>query len=291
MMRGLFNNEKGLKELEKKLRLEMDQRLEGLRKEKNNEIQQLKSTNDKLHTELLEKTKLIEITKTKFKQENDKILKNMEHINNNIANIASISEEHSATMEELTSTVDSVMNRVNNAYEGAINNSSIMTKFNDDFVEIYEDTDELNIKMKDISKIIDTIEAISNQTNLLSLNASIESARAGEAGRGFSVVASEIRKFAERTKQSNSETKKIIEELQARVLSVKEKISDGKEQSEKLTDSNVFRIENITLIKKSFEEIYASFEELTSVQQELSSNTVETANEVDDITKNIQEVN
>lgn len=251
----------------------------------------MKSINDELHTELLEKTKLIEITKIKFKQENDKILKNMEHINNNIANIASISEEHSATMEELTSTVDSVMNRVNMAYEGAINNSGIMTKFNDDFIEIYEDTDELNIKMKDISKIIDTIEAISNQTNLLSLNASIESARAGEAGRGFAVVASEIRKLAEQTKQSSTEIKKNIENLQNKVSSVKEKIEDGKTNSKKLTDSNVFRIENITLIKKSFEEIYSSFEELTSVQQELSSNTVETANQVDDITKNIQDNN
>jgi methyl-accepting chemotaxis protein len=285
----LFVNEKELKDMEDKIRKEVTN-LEKIIEDKTEIINDLTEENNRLHKELADKNELIERTNAKIRESNKLLLKNMEHVNSNIANLASISEEHSATMEELTTTVNSIMERVNMAYDGAINNSGVMTKFNDDFVEIYEDADELTVKMQDISKIVDTIEAISNQTNLLSLNASIESARAGEAGRGFAIVASEIRKLAEQTKSSSVEIKKNIDGLQNKVLSVKGKISDGKINSEKLTESNVFRIENITIIKDGFSDIYASFEQITSASQEQSANIVETANEIDDITKNIQDV-
>lgn len=73
--------------------------------------------------------------------------------------------------------------------------------------DMYEST-------KQISAISDTLSSITTQTNLLSLNASIESARAGEAGKGFAVVAGEIRKLAEQSKLSTEEIKNIIENIQ-----------------------------------------------------------------------------
>jgi methyl-accepting chemotaxis protein len=287
MIRGLFKNEKGLNDLETKLRAEMEEKLELQRKEKDTEIEALKLTNEKIHNELIEKNELIKNIKREIKETNLFLTKDIEDINNSIASIASISEEHGATMEELTSTVGNIMERVNMAHEGAINNSGVMTKFNDDFIQIYEETDDLSIKAKDINKIIDTIEAIASQTNLLSLNASIESARAGEAGKGFAVVASEIRKLAEQTKISNAEIKRIIKELQDMVLEIRTKVAEGKDNSKKLTDSNVFRIENITIIKDEFTDVYASFEQITSASQEQSANIVETANKIDEITNKI----
>lgn len=287
MIRGLFKNEKGLNELETKLRAEMEEKLELQRKEKDTEIEALKLTNEKIHNELIEKNELIKNIKREIKETNLFLTKDIEDINNSISSIASISEEHGATMEELTTTVGNIMERVNMAHEGAINNSGVMSKFNDDFIQIYQEADELNAKAKDINKIIDTIEAIANQTNLLSLNASIESARAGEAGKGFSVVASEIRKLAEQTKISNADIKRIIKELQDMVLEILTKVSEGKDNSKKLTDSNVFRIENITIIKERFTDVYASFEQITSASQEQSANIVETANKIDEITNKI----
>lgn len=288
-MTKLFKNEKGLRLLEESLRKEMTEKLEALKLEKDNEIKELSQKNNNLHNELIEKENVINNVKNTIRKANILLLKDMGEVNNSISSIASISEEHSATMEELTLTVENIMKKVNLAHEGAINNSSIMTEFNDSFVEIYEDTNELSVKAKDISQIIDTIEAISNQTNLLSLNASIESARAGEAGKGFAVVATEIRKLSEQTKVSNAEIKRIIQDLQSIVFVILEKVTDGKVNSAKLTDSNVFRIKNITLIKELFQDVYASFEQITSASQEQSANIVEIANRIDEVTKRIEE--
>ncbi|WP_414867382.1 methyl-accepting chemotaxis protein [Pseudomonas donghuensis] len=73
----------------------------------------------------------------------------------------------------------------------------------------------LNANTVNIGQILEVISGISQQTNLLALNAAIEAARAGEAGRGFAVVADEVRNLAHRTQDSAQQVQRIIEELQA----------------------------------------------------------------------------
>ncbi|GAB5337047.1 methyl-accepting chemotaxis protein PctB [Pseudomonas fluorescens] len=205
--------------------------------------------------------------------------------------IATSLNELGATAQEIARNASSASVQASTAksqaMEGQIVLSKTLAAINELSEKIHTSSGRLEVlsgRTVDIGKILEVIKSISQQTNLLALNAAIEAARAGEAGRGFAVVADEVRSLAHRTQSSAEEIQQMIEELQ----------SDSRSSVTTMNESQQYSAQSISIATQAGERFDAVTQGITlidGVNQSVAAATEEQTSVIELLNVDIVEIN
>ena len=195
-------------------------------------------------------------------------------ITNAIAELLSAVADVSANTQNVLASLDSATTQTNRGKQTLKGARKATDELGEEIKQSVDVINQLSQQSASINQVLDVIKSIAEQTNLLALNAAIEAARAGEQGRGFAVVADEVRSLAKRTHESTEEIQRTIGTLQQGVKNAVQAMtrSDEKalrsiEESAKLDEA----LDNISLAVEQIHELNNATENATQQQQQIAS--------------------
>jgi len=197
----------------------------------------------------------------------------MSHSIQEVSNLASTTASKTGSAED---TITATSQQVDNTGE-------VMTALQSSNQNTQEKISALAEQTDTISSVVDTISGISEQTNLLALNAAIEAARAGEQGRGFAVVADEVRTLAARTQQSTQEINDVITSLQSQARETVTAMS-------KNTELAAQGLEQTTQAQEALTQVVDEISEITAMNTQVATATQEQSNVINELNGNVTRI-
>ena len=192
------------------------------------------------------------------------------------------------TAESVSSSAQDASHAANDAESSAREGQAILHKTTQAISDLAEQVEQSSAVIANLARdsdsigaILDVIKGIAEQTNLLALNAAIEAARAGEQGRGFAVVADEVRSLASRTHQSTSEIENMIQRLQQAAQSAAQSMSGGHEIAQSSVQQVSQAVDALDAITSAVERIKIMNTQIASAAEEQSAVTHEVKNNVE----------
>lgn len=204
--------------------------------------------------------------------------------------VATALHEMGCAINEVSSNTQEVSHDAKDAEKNANKSSEIFSQTIAEISSLVDSVEHsattiktLETEAKAIVSVLDVIKGIAEQTNLLALNAAIEAARAGEQGRGFAVVADEVRTLASRTQESTGHINEMISRLQSGVKNAVMSMESGKTRVSNTVDS-------ATLAQKSLQETTSSIGAISDRILQIASAVEEQSSVVEDINVNLTKI-
>ncbi|WP_425287514.1 methyl-accepting chemotaxis protein [Pseudomonas panipatensis] len=204
--------------------------------------------------------------------------------------VATAMHEMSATAQEVARHAADAARAADDADQHAQSGERVMqstiqtiTQVSDEIASTAEVIRRLEADSGRIGKVLEVIRGIAEQTNLLALNAAIEAARAGEQGRGFAVVADEVRTLAQRTAESTAEIHQIIDTVQTGAVNAVRAIESGQSRSEQ-------GLEQVTQAGDMLQSITHAVEAIRDMNRQIATAAEEQTSVAEDISRNLAEI-
>lgn len=212
-------------------------------------------------------------TQTKSSSENLSAMEEMSIVIQRVAENATEIAQHAQSSRDEAQT----------GSEWVARSAQQMDHIHNSVLETNHTIQDLSVKSREIADILDVLRNISSQTNLLALNASIEAAKAGEHGRGFSVVASEVRKLAEQSDQSSDEIGQLIQQMEQGVKQSVAAMSRMRKEAQE-------GLEIATATERNFQQIVNTNTQMTSQIEEMAAASQEMSASIEQITATVSSI-